>query len=154
MNVDTPILLKSALPPKHRLLGLDLGSKTIGLAISDGTCSIASPLLTIKRQKFTHDCQELLKLIEQEKIGGLVYGLPINMDGSLGPRCQSTKQFAKNFEAKTDPALPYCFWDERMTSQQVERMLVQQADLSRKRRGEVIDKLAATLILQGALDSF
>ena len=144
--------LVSGLAPGQRLLGLDFGSKTIGLALSDATRRVATPLETIRRgKKFAPDAARLIALVGEHGVGGLVVGLPINMDGSEGPRCQSTRQFAKNLLAKSD--LPLAFWDERLSTAAVERMLVEEADVSRKRRGELVDKLAAAYILQGALDA-
>ncbi|RMD91030.1 MAG: Holliday junction resolvase RuvX [Alphaproteobacteria bacterium] len=142
--------LKLRLPPRARLMGLDIGSKTVGLALSDTTLSVASPLLTIRRGKFARDAAELTALAAKHGVGGLVLGLPVNMDGSEGPRCQSVRQFARNLETVLD--LPMAFWDERLSTAAVERMLIA-ADTSRKRRGEVVDKLAAAWILQGALDA-
>ncbi|MDG1437395.1 MAG: Holliday junction resolvase RuvX [Emcibacteraceae bacterium] len=143
------IELKSTLKKGERLLGLDLGSKTIGIALSDFLLTIASPMETIRRKKFTTDAERLLEIIEEQNVGGLVLGLPINMDGTEGPRCQSTRQFAKNMAEKTD--IPIGFWDERMSTMAVTRTLIE-ADTSRKRRSELVDKLAASYILQGALD--
>ena len=142
--------LKSTLKKGERLLGLDLGSKTIGIALSDFLLTIASPMETIRRKKFTTDAERLLAIIEEQNVGGLVLGLPLNMDGSEGPRCQSTRQFAKNMAEKTD--IPIGFWDERMSTMAVTRTLIE-ADASRKRRSELVDKLAASYILQGVLDN-
>ena len=140
----------AGLPPRSRLMGLDLGTKTIGVATSDLTRRIATPVETIARQKFTADAARLHELAARENIGLIVLGLPINMDGSEGPRAQSTRAFARNL-AKLTP-IPIVFWDERLSTAAVERMLIA-ADASRARRGEVIDKLAAAWILQAALDS-
>jgi putative Holliday junction resolvase len=139
----------AALPPLRALMGLDLGDKTIGLAVSDRQLTVASPLSTIRRSKFTADAAELLKLTGAREVGGLVLGLPLNMDGSEGPRCQSTRAFARNLARLTD--LPIAFWDERLSTVAAERALLE-ADTSRKRRSEVIDHVAAGYILQGALD--
>jgi putative Holliday junction resolvase len=136
-----------------RLLGLDLGEKTIGLAISDRGRKVASPLETIRRTKFTKDAEALAALCEARGIGGLVLGLPVNMDGSEGPRCQSARQFAANLAELAGFALPIAFWDERLSTAAVERLLIGEADMSRKRRGQVVDKMAAAYILQGALDA-
>jgi len=136
-----------------RLLGLDLGEKTIGLAISDRRLTVASPLETIRRSKFTTDAAALVALCAERKVGGLVLGLPINMDGSEGPRCQSVRQFAANLGELAGVALPIAFWDERLSTAAIERLLVDEADMSRKRRGQVVDKMAAAYILQGALDA-
>ncbi len=143
--------LRDALPRGARVMGLDLGSKTIGLALSDAGFSIASPLETLKRKKFTADAEALKALIEKHGVGGLVLGLPINMDGTEGPRCQSTRQFAANLMEKFD--IPIAFQDERLSTAAVERVLIGEADMTRKRRGEVVDKVAAAWILQGALDA-
>ncbi len=140
---------KAALPPTGALLGLDLGTKTIGLALSDIRRSIASPLLVIRRTKFQADLVELKREVERHAVVGLVLGLPVNMDGSEGPRVQATRGFARNM-ANTLP-LPLVFWDERLSTAAVTRTLIE-ADASRKRRGEVVDKVAAAYILQGALD--
>lgn len=131
------------------LLGLDLGSKTIGLAISDPTRTVASPFETILRTRFTADAQRLIGIADREGVTALVLGLPINLDGSEGPRAQATRAFARNLDRLLP--LPLLFWDERLSTAAVERMLIS-ADASRKRRGEVIDKMAAAYILQGALD--
>ena len=142
--------LKSHLKKGERLLGLDLGSKTIGIALSDVMRTIATPMETIRRVKFTKDAERLLSIIDEQNIGGLVLGLPKNMDGSEGPRCQSTRQFARNIAEKTD--VPICFWDERLSTVAVTRTLLE-ADTSRKRRNELVDKMAASYILQGLLDN-
>jgi putative Holliday junction resolvase len=141
---------KNTLKKGERLLGLDLGSKTIGLALSDVRLTIASPMETIKRKKFTQDAERLLTIIREQNVGGIVLGLPKNMDGSEGPRCQSTRQFAKNITKKADIAIS--FWDERLSTIAVTRTLLE-ADASRKRQGELVDKLAASFILQGVLDN-
>lgn len=133
----------------HRLIGIDLGTKTIGLALSDVTRTIASALETLKRTKFAADSARLLALAAEHRIAGLVLGLPANLDGTEGPRAQATRAFARNFNAISE--LPILLWDERLTTAAAERMLIE-ADTSRKRRAELVDKLAATLILQGALD--
>ncbi len=134
----------------NRLLGLDVGTKTIGLALSDATWTIATPLQTLERKKFKHDILELMAIINKYNVSGLVIGFPKNMDGSEGPRCQSTKQFAYNLLKEMD--LPIAFWDERLSTIAVTRTLLM-ADVSRKRRQEVVDKMAASYILQGALDA-
>lgn len=131
------------------LAGLDLGTKTIGVAVSDSFQSIATPLHTIKRKKFTQDAQQLLEIIKERSIGALILGLPLNMDGSEGPRVQSTRAFARNLAQLTP--LPIFLWDERLSTVAAERALLE-ADTSRKRRSEVIDHVAAGYILQGALD--
>jgi putative Holliday junction resolvase len=139
-----------ALPPRTPVLGLDLGTKTIGIALSDITRRIASPLETISRTKFTADAERLLALAGQHKVTLFVLGLPLNMDGSEGPRAQSTRAFARNLSRLTP--IPIIFWDERLSTAAVERMLIE-ADRSRRKRAEIIDKLAAAYILQSALDS-
>lgn len=151
MAVLTLAALRDALPKGARLMGLDLGSKTIGVALSDAGLTIASPLETLKRTKFTADAAALKALIDDHGVGGLVIGLPINMDGTEGPRCQSTRQFAVNILAKFE--IPLAFHDERLSTAAVKRMLISEADMTRKRRGAVVDKLAAAWILQGALDA-
>ncbi len=138
-----------ALPAQARLLGLDLGSKTIGLALSDVGRQIASPLETIRRVKFRADAAALLKIAERHAIVGLVIGLPLNMDGSEGPRVQSTRAFVRNLMPLTP--LPIAFWDERLSTLAVTRTLLD-ADASRAKRAQVVDKMAAAYILQGALD--
>jgi putative Holliday junction resolvase len=135
----------------QRLLGLDLGTETIGLALSDAGISIASPLETIKRKKFAADAERLTKIVYERHVGALVYGLPVNMDGTEGPRCQSVREFAREFDKRCQR--PYAFWDERLSTAAVQRMLTEEADLSRKRRAEVVDRAAAAYILQGALDA-
>ena len=152
MSETDLIALKDLLPPRGRLLGLDLGEKTIGLAVSNSGLTVASPLETIKRAKFTVDAERLKKIIDEERIGALVIGLPVNMDGSEGPRCQSTRQFARNLAQVAGIELPYAFWDERLSTSAVDRFMIEEADMTRKRRGEVVDKMAAAFILQGALD--
>lgn len=142
--------LKPVLPSYRRLLGLDLGTKTIGLALSDLSLTVATPHSTIARSKFTADVAELFAVVDKQEVFGLVLGLPISMDGSEGPRCQSTRQFAANLMKLRD--LPILFWDERLSTAAVTRTLLE-ADASRKRRGEVVDKMAAAYILQGALDA-
>jgi len=131
------------------LLGLDLGTKTIGLAISDRLWSVATPLETIKRRKFGLDAARLLEIATTREVCALVLGLPQNMDGSEGPRCQATRAFARNLAPLS--TLPILFWDERLSTVAAERALLE-ADTSRKRRAEVIDHVAAAYILQGVLD--
>jgi putative Holliday junction resolvase len=151
-NVVALNALSGELPEGQRLLGLDVGSKTVGLAISDRTRSVASPLETLRRGKLAQDVAALAALCGERKVGGLVVGLPINMDGSEGPRCQSVRQFVENLAAG-GLDLPAAFWDERLSTAAVNRLLIQEADMSRKRRGAVVDKMAAAYILQGALDA-
>ncbi len=150
MSLIKPEALRAAVATPLRLLGLDLGSKTIGLALSDITWQIASPLETIRRRKFSVDVERLFALIDEHAVGGLVLGLPLNMDGSEGPRCQSTRAFAHNVLALRD--LPIVLQDERLSTAAVQRMLVEEMDSTRKRRAAVVDKLAAAYILQGLLD--
>lgn len=151
--VETPAALISALPPGRRLMGVDLGSKTIGLATGDSDHKIASPFDTINRKKFGVDAAALAVIIEAEAIGGLVIGLPLNMDGSAGPRVQATQAFIRNLGGLEGfPSLPVLLWDERLSTAAVERTLLE-ADTSRAKRAEVIDKMAAAYILQGAIDA-
>jgi putative holliday junction resolvase len=141
--------LKAMLPPHARLLGLDVGTKTIGVAMSDVERRLASPLETVRRVKFKQDADQLLAAIERFEIAALVIGLPLNMDGSEGPRAQSTRAFHRNLSALTP--IPVAFWDERLSTAAVERELIEQ-DVSRSKRAAVIDQMAAAYILQGALD--
>lgn len=143
--------LPAAIVPRAPLVGLDLGEKTIGVAVSDATWMIASPLETIRKTKFTDDAAALFRLMESRGARGVVVGLPVNMDGTEGPRCQSSRAFARNL-LRLREDLPIAFWDERMSSMAVNRMLIGEADVSRARRAEVVDKAAAAWILQGALD--
>ena len=133
----------------NSLIGLDLGTKTIGVAVSDTILSVATPIKTIKRKKFSADADQLLGIISIKNCCGVILGLPKNMDGSEGPRAQSTRAFARNFSAKTQ--LPITFWDERLSTVAAEKALLE-ADTTRKRRAEVIDQVAAAYILQGFLD--
>jgi putative Holliday junction resolvase len=142
--------LPGALPRAAPLVGLDLGEMTIGVAVSDIGLMIATPLALIRRSKFTADAAALFKLMDARGAAGLVVGLPINMDGTEGPRCQSARAFARNLLRLKD--LPIAFWDERLSTQAVNRMLIDEADTSRARRAELVDKAAAAWILQGALD--
>jgi putative pre-16S rRNA nuclease len=141
--------LANFLAKDARLLGLDVGTKTIGLALSDVSRSIASPYDTIRRTKFTGDAQVIRDVVQKHDVGALVIGLPINLDGSEGPRAQSTRAFARNLAPIV--ALPMLFWDERFSTAAVERHLIE-ADASRRRRAQVVDRMAAAYILQGALD--
>lgn len=138
-----------AVPPMTALAGLDLGTKTIGVAVSDGLRHVATPLETIKRKKFTLDAESLIAILNGRQITGIVLGLPRNMDGTEGARCQSTRAFARNLDRIWDGHIT--FWDERLSTVAAERALLE-ADTSRKRRSEVIDHVAASYILQGALD--
>jgi len=146
-NKAAPLLITPS--PGQRLLGLDLGTKTIGLALGDPGHRIATPYATIARRKFSADLAELQRIVTKEQVGGLVLGLPMNMDGSAGPRVQATRAFARNIQAALP--LPLSYWDERLSTSAVERMMVD-ADLSRARRAELVDKLAASYILQAYLD--
>ncbi len=140
----------NALPDGARLMGLDLGTKTIGIATGDHTRTIATPRMTIERTKFQADAKALLEFASKEGIGLIILGLPLNMDGSEGPRAQATRAFARNL-AKLTP-LPVVFWDERLSTVAVERAMLE-ADLSRAKRAAHVDKLAAAFILQGLLDA-
>lgn len=144
------VTLKSLLKPGRRLVGLDLGAKTIGIALSDLSLRIATPATTIRRTKFAKDAEALLVLCAREEAGGLVLGLPLNMDGSEGPRAQATRAFAHNLGKLSD--IPILFWDERLSTAAVTRLMID-ADMTRKRRSELVDKMAAAYILQGALDA-
>ena len=148
-----PLVAIEDLPPllarEARLLGLDVGTKTIGLALSDVTRSIATPYHTVRRTKFTEDAKVIQEAVNEHQVGALVIGLPINLDGSEGPRAQSTRAFARNLAARIE--VPMVFWDERLSTAAVERHLIE-AGASRKRRAQVIDRMAAAYILQGALD--
>ncbi|TYC66082.1 Holliday junction resolvase RuvX [Stappia sp. BW2] len=139
----------AAVPDRTRLIGLDLGTKTIGLALSDLGRGIASPMETIRRKKFTLDAEQLLAICAKKGVGGIVLGLPLNMDGSEGPRVQATRAFVRNLSQKTD--LPITYWDERLSTAAVTRTLLE-ADTSRAKRADVVDKMAAAYILQGFLD--
>ena len=139
-----PLLARDA-----RLLGLDVGSKTIGMALSDVTRSVATPYDTIRRSKFTADAKAIREVVEKNQVGALVIGLPLNLDGSEGPRAQSTRAFTRNLAAHVE--VPMVFWDERLSTAAVERHLIE-ADVSRKRRAELVDRMAAAYILQGALE--
>jgi len=141
--------LKAALVPAQRLLGFDLGEKTIGLALSDTLLMVATPMETLARGKFSVDAAKIEAIVAQHGVGGLVVGLPLNMDGSDGPSAQSARAFARNFSARS--ALPIVLIDERLSTAAVTRALID-ADASRKRRAKVVDKMAAAYILQGALD--
>jgi len=143
--------LPAALPPYAPVIGLDLGEKTIGVAVSDATRAIASPLELIRKGKFTDDANRLFFLMEGRGAQGMIIGLPVNMDGTEGPRCQSSRAFGRNL-LRLRPDLPIAFWDERMSTQAVQRMMTDEMDLTRARRAELVDKMAATYILQGALD--
>lgn len=141
--------LAARLPASARLIGLDLGTKTIGLALSDLGRRIATPMETIKRKKFSLDVAELLAICEKQQAAAMVIGLPLNMDGSEGPRAQATRAFVRNLVPLT--TIPIAYWDERLSTTAVTRTLLE-ADTSRAKRAEVVDKMAASFILQGALD--
>ena len=149
MLLDNIEDLRAALTPGARLFGLDVGDKTIGMAVSDGMAIVASPVGTIRRTKFRADADALFDAMAARQAGGLVVGLPVNMDGTEGPRCQSVRDFARNLLALRD--LPLAFWDERWSTQAVERAMIA-ADLSRRKRAKKVDTAAAAFILQGALD--
>jgi putative Holliday junction resolvase len=139
----------AALPAGGALAGLDLGEKTVGVAVSDLRRMVATPLETVRRKKFKLDAARLLEIAEDRKLAGFILGLPLNMDGSEGPRCQSTRAFARNLTQLTD--LPIGFWDERLSTVAAERALLH-FDTSREKRAQVIDHVAAGFILQGVLD--
>ena len=145
---DLEVFVKN-IQVNNALIGLDLGTKTIGVAVSDKTLSVATPIKTIKRKKFSLDANCLLEIITDELCSGIILGLPKNMDGTEGPRAQSTRAFARNFSTKSN--LPITFWDERLSTVAAEKALLE-ADTTRKRRAEVIDHVAAAYILQGFLD--
>ncbi len=151
MAVREPSELRAGIGRGQRLLGLDVGAKTIGLAISDAGLVVASPLQTIQRRKFSADVRALSRVVAERRVGGLVVGLPVNMDGSEGRRCQSVRQFVADLLQHLD--LPVAFWDERLSTAAVQRILVDEADMSRRRRARVVDKMAAAYIPQGAPDA-
>ncbi len=156
MAIHTVQALKALLTPGQRLIGLDLGEKTIGVAISDPGLTVASPIDTIRRVKFTEDVKQLVKMIVGREVGGIVVGLPINMDGTQGPRCMSVRHFAENLIGRADlwGAEPeIAFWDERLSTVVVQRLLTDEADMRRNKRAQAVDKMAAAYILQGALDA-
>ncbi len=152
MIVPDIVDLADRLAAGERLLGLDVGAKTIGLAVSDTGRAVASPLETLRRGRLADDVAALQEICRSRRVGGLVIGLPVNMDGSEGPRCQSVRQFATNL-AERGLDLPVAFWDERLSTAAVERLLIAEADMTRARRRKVVDKMAAAYILQGALDA-
>jgi putative Holliday junction resolvase len=156
MTIRNPHALKARLTPGQRLLGLDLGEKTIGVAISDPGLTVASPIDTVRRTKFTEDVKQLARMMAGREVGGIVVGLPINMDGTQGPRCQSVRHFAENLVRRADllglePEIT--FWDERLSTVAVQRFLTDEVDMRRNKRAEAVDKMAAAYILQGALDA-
>ncbi len=142
--------LPALLPRYSALMGLDLGEKTIGVAVSDVTRMVGSPLELIRKTKFTVEANRLFALIDEREVGAVVIGLPVNMDGTEGTRCPSNRAFARNLLRLRD--IPIAFWDERMSTMAVNRVLVEEADVTRARRAELVDKMAAAWILQGALD--
>jgi putative holliday junction resolvase len=150
MAVVDLLELPALLPRFAPVMGLDLGEKTIGVAVSDPSLTVASPLKLIRKTKFTDDAKALFDLMEGRQAAGLVIGLPVNMDGTEGPRCQSSRAFARNLLRLRD--LPIAFWDERMSSQAINRFLIDELDTTRARRADLVDKMAAGWILQGALD--
>ena len=143
--------LPAALPAYAPVIGLDLGEKTIGVAVSDVTRTVASPLELIRKSKFTEESARLFAIMKDRGAQAIVIGLPVNMDATEGPRCQSVRAFGRNL-LRLDPDLLITFWDERWSTQAVQRMMTDEADLSRARRAELVDKMAAAYILQGALD--
>jgi len=149
MILANPADLREVAPPGKRLMGLDVGTKTIGLALSDVRRVIATPLETVRRRRFREDAARLFALIDAREVGGLVIGLPLTLAGTNGPRTQSVRQFARNLVALRD--LPVAFWDERLSTAAVTREMIA-ADLTRKRRAEIVDRVAAAYILQGCLD--
>ena len=149
MSIVDIAALNACLAPGSRLLGLDLGEKTIGLALSDTSRSVATPMETLPRGKFSNDAVKIEKIIAEHNVGGLIVGLPLNMDGTDGPSAQSARAFARNFAGRS--VIPIVMQDERLSTAAVTRTLID-ADASRKRRSEVVDKMAAAYILQGALD--
>jgi putative Holliday junction resolvase len=149
-NRDIPSFL-ALLPERGRLIALDVGEKTIGMAMCDDRRTVASPLKLIERSKLSKDVHTLSAMCREFAVAGLVIGYPLNMDGTEGPRCQATRQFARDVAEKI--ALPTLLWDERLSTVAVNRMMIDEADLSRQRRGELVDKLAATYLLQGVLDA-
>ena len=149
MILTNPLELREAVAVGARLMGLDVGTKTVGLALSDTRQLIATPLETIRRRRFREDMTRLFALTDSHGVGGLVIGLPLTLAGSDGPRTQSVRQFARNLVEFRD--LPVAFWDERFSTAAVTREMIA-ADLTRKRRGEIVDRVAAAYILQGCLD--
>lgn len=149
MTICKPTDLLGSMGHGMRVLGLDLGTRTIGLALSDVGRQIATPYETVKRTKLKADIERIRAIVAMEGVGGLVLGLPLNMDGSEGPRCQATRQFAADLGKAID--LPLCFWDERLSTFAAENLLIE-GGMSRRKRGQVIDKVAAAVILQRCLD--
>ncbi len=152
MPLHTLDQLRVALPSGARLIGLDIGDKTVGVAVSDPMGWLATPVETVRRSKFVGDAARIAALMAQRDAGALVIGLPVSLDGTEGPRCQSVRQFARNLEKQLGP-VPFAFWDERMSTAAVQRMMIEELDMSRAARARVIDAHAAAYILQGALDA-
>jgi putative holliday junction resolvase len=150
MLLSDPRELRAAVPPGRRIIGLDVGTKTIGLALSDTRLVIASPLDTIRRRRFAEDMAALFALIDRHEVGGLVVGLPLSLSGGESPRTQSVRQFARNLLALRD--MPMALWDERLSTAAVTREMIEH-DMTRKRRAEIVDRVAAAYILQGFLDA-
>jgi putative pre-16S rRNA nuclease len=150
MLLDDPKQLRAAVPSGRRVMGLDVGTKTIGLALSDTRLVIASPLETIRRRRFREDTAALFALVERHDVGGLVIGLPLSLGGGDSPRTQSVRQFARNLLALRD--MPVALWDERLSTAAVTREMIAH-DMTRKRRAEIVDRVAAAYILQGFLDA-
>jgi putative Holliday junction resolvase len=150
MLLNHPKELRAAVPPGRRVMGLDVGTKTIGLALSDTRLVIASPLETIRRRRFRDDIAALFALADRHDVGGLVIGLPLSLGGDDSPRTQSVRQFARNLLALRD--MPVAFWDERLSTAAVTREMIAH-DMTRKRRAEIVDRVAAAYILQGFLDA-
>jgi len=151
LSINEIYRIRNSLKTGQRLLCLDIGSKTIGLALSDVRIKLASPAKTIRRKKFTQDVKELEKFIKSQEVGGLILGLPISMDGTEGPSCQSIYDFAHNLSEYID--IPITYWDERLSTAAVERILIKEVDMTRSKRNKVVDKMAAAYILQGAIDA-
>ena len=151
MAVVDLLELPAVTPPYTGWAGLDLGEKTIGVAVCDATRTIASPLELIRKTKFTQEANRLFAIMDERRLSGVVIGLPVNMDGTEGPRAQSCRAFARNL-LRLRETLAIAFWDERLSSAAVNRMLIDEADLTRGKRAEVVDRAAAAYILQGALD--
>ncbi len=150
MKTNEPQTVISIVGKTGPLLGLDLGTKTIGVAVCDPARTVSTPVTTIKRRKFTLDIEAILSLANDRNAVGFIIGLPLNMDGSEGPRAQSTRAFVRNAEKLTD--IPFAFWDERLSTQAMEREMIA-LDTSRAKRAELIDQMAASFILQGAIDN-
>ncbi len=151
MSLFNMAQLRAALPLDARLLGLDLGTRTIGLALSDVSLMLASPYAALKRGKLTATAAEILRIAARERVGGLVAGLPLSLDGSFGPAAQAARDWLRSLSEAT--GLPAALWDERLSSSAVNRMLISDMDMTRRRRSEIVDKLAASYILQAALDA-